>query len=125
MTVVPVAGDVSKSIEPPCRLCRVAVVVALVAVLVGSAGSTAYDPALTALLRAAGAKWAGATVSAQGGAGLELSSGTAVMAIGPGGGGPGGGNGVSAQIRTWVQQHYTATTVGGQTVYDLTAPTGG
>lgn len=125
----------------------------------GGPGEASTDPALTALLRNAGTKWAAATVSAQGAAGLELSSGTAVMAIGgftgsdpaptlaqfqawvsqgqvhyfiasnggPGGGGPGGGDnsGVSAQIRTWVQQHYTATTVGDQTVYDLTAPTAG
>ncbi|WP_235487239.1 hypothetical protein, partial [Frankia sp. AvcI1] len=32
-------------------------------------------------------------------------------------GGPGG------TISTWVQQHYTATTIGGEPVYDLTAPT--
>jgi 4-amino-4-deoxy-L-arabinose transferase-like glycosyltransferase len=153
----------------------------------GGRGEVSNDPALTALLRDAGTRWAAATVSAQGAAGLELSSGTAVMAIGgftgsdpaptleqfqawvaqgqvhyfiashggpggdgsggdgpgggalgsggPGGGGPGGGaagdggpgggSGVSAQIRTWVQQHYTATTVGGQTVYDLTLPPAG
>ncbi|HTK62562.1 MAG TPA: glycosyltransferase family 39 protein [Pseudonocardia sp.] len=130
----------------------------------GGPGAVSNDPALTALLRNAGTKWAAATVSAQGAAGLELSSGTAVMAIGgftgsdpaptleqfqawvaqgqvhyfiasnggpggpggPGGaGGPGGSSGVGAKIRTWVQQHYTATTVGGETVYDLTAPTTG
>ncbi len=33
-------------------------------------------------------------------------------------GGPGGGSGSSA-ISTWVSQHFTATTVGGYTVYDL------
>ena len=41
----------------------------------------------------------------------------------PGGtGGPGGGGGTStvgSQITTWVEAHYTATTVGGTTVYDL------
>jgi 4-amino-4-deoxy-L-arabinose transferase-like glycosyltransferase len=37
------------------------------------------------------------------------------------GGGPGGsGNDVGAQITAWVAAHYTATTVGGLTVYDLT-----
>ena len=36
-----------------------------------------------------------------------------------GGGGRGGGTGT--QITTWVEAHYTATTVGGSTVYDLTA----
>ena len=41
--------------------------------------------------------------------------------IGGGGiGGPGGGGGGAAsQISQWVQQHYTATTVGDTTVYDL------
>lgn len=29
------------------------------------------------------------------------------------------------QITEWVEAHYTATTVGGVTVYDLTVPTGG
>ncbi len=36
------------------------------------------------------------------------------------GGGPGGG-GIAAQITSWVQQNFTATTVGSQTVYDLTS----
>ena len=35
------------------------------------------------------------------------------------GGGPGGGGGSSA-ISSWVQAHYSSTTVGGTTVYDLT-----
>ena len=34
-----------------------------------------------------------------------------------GGGGPGGGN---SEIANWVAANYTATTVGGSTVYDLT-----
>ncbi|WP_130289126.1 hypothetical protein [Pseudonocardia sediminis] len=42
---------------------------------------------------------------------------------GQGGGGQGGEDGVGSQITAWVQAHYTATTVGGQTVYDLTRPT--
>ncbi|HEY1574796.1 MAG TPA: glycosyltransferase family 39 protein [Pseudonocardiaceae bacterium] len=37
-----------------------------------------------------------------------------------GGGGPGGGSGAAQQITAWVIAHYTATTIGGQTVYDLT-----
>jgi 4-amino-4-deoxy-L-arabinose transferase-like glycosyltransferase len=37
-----------------------------------------------------------------------------------GGGGPGGGSGVGTQITSWVESHYTATTIGGETVYDLT-----
>jgi 4-amino-4-deoxy-L-arabinose transferase-like glycosyltransferase len=39
---------------------------------------------------------------------------------GPGGGGPGGGSGSSSEIASWVSSHFTATTVGGTTVYDLT-----
>ena len=34
-----------------------------------------------------------------------------------------GGSDATVQITTWVKQHYTATTVGGTAVYDLTAPT--
>jgi len=38
------------------------------------------------------------------------------------GGGPGGdSDSTSAQIAAWVAANYPATTVGGQTVYDLTA----
>ncbi|WP_211247748.1 glycosyltransferase family 39 protein [Cryptosporangium arvum] len=39
------------------------------------------------------------------------------------GGGRGGDRGTAGAISTWVEQHYTATTVGSQTVYDLTKPT--
>ena len=42
---------------------------------------------------------------------------------GPGGMGGMGGSGTSAQITAWVQANFTARTVGGTTVYDLTAPT--
>jgi 4-amino-4-deoxy-L-arabinose transferase-like glycosyltransferase len=44
---------------------------------------------------------------------------------GGGGGRMGGGmgsSGTSAQISSWVTAHYTAKTIGGTTVYDLTAP---
>jgi 4-amino-4-deoxy-L-arabinose transferase-like glycosyltransferase len=37
-----------------------------------------------------------------------------------GGGGPGG----NSEIAEWVQQHFTSTSVGGATVYDLTRPAG-
>ncbi|MBT2451127.1 glycosyltransferase family 39 protein [Streptomyces sp. ISL-43] len=40
-----------------------------------------------------------------------------------GGGGPGGG--VSSTIESWVKATFTASTVGGATFYDLTAPTSG
>ncbi len=42
------------------------------------------------------------------------------MGGGPGGGGPGGGgSGTASQITSWVEANFTATTVGGVTVYDL------
>jgi len=41
---------------------------------------------------------------------------------GGGAGGPGGATTDAAQISAWVQAHFTAKTVGGMTVYDLTAP---
>jgi hypothetical protein len=37
-------------------------------------------------------------------------------------GGPGGGSGYGSQITAWVEAHFTARSVGGMTVYDLTAP---
>ncbi|MCX4098153.1 glycosyltransferase family 39 protein [Nocardia sp. alder85J] len=102
------------------------------------------------LTDSSGYRWAAAAVGAQSTASLELNTGTSVMAIGGftgsdpsptpaqfqqyvadgdihyfiagGGMGPGGDSGSAAQISTWVQQHYQATTVGGTTVYDLTAP---
>ncbi|MFJ7215115.1 glycosyltransferase family 39 protein [Amycolatopsis sp. NPDC098790] len=90
-------------------------------------------------------KWAAATTGSQNAASLELASGKAVIGIGgwsgsdPAptldefkayvaageieyyidggrGGGPGGG---SSEITAWVTANFTATTVDGQTVYDL------
>src|SRR6185436_16180066 len=40
------------------------------------------------------------------------------------GGGPGGGDGTGSAIQNWVAANYTAQTVGGITVYDLTQPGG-
>ncbi len=37
------------------------------------------------------------------------------------GGGPSGGSGTSSEITSWVEQTFTSSTVGGVTVYDLTA----
>ncbi|HEX6678732.1 MAG TPA: glycosyltransferase family 39 protein [Actinomycetes bacterium] len=103
---------------------------------------------------AKGYTWAAAAVGSNSAAGIQLASDQPVMAVGgfngsdPAptlaqfqqyvsqgkvhyfiagggmGGGPGGGAGTSSQIASWVQQHFTAKTVGGATVYDLTAPTG-
>ena len=93
--------------------------------------------------------WVAATVRANSAAGYELATGDPVMAIGGfngtdpaptlaqfqqyvhdgkihyfigGGGGPGsaGTSSTAAQIAAWVQQNFSATTVGGVTVYDLT-----
>ena len=106
---------------------------------------------LTALLTATDGTWSAAVSSSQSAASLELASGTAVMSTGGWGGsdaavtleqfqayvadgqityyvggGQGGGPGgdsdsTSSQIAAWVAANYTATTVGGQTVYDLQA----
>ena len=94
-------------------------------------------------------RWAAATSGSQSAATYQLASEQPVMAIGgftgsdpsptlaqfqayvaagdvhyfiAGGGGGGGGRGGSSEISTWVTQHYTASTVGGVTVYDLTQP---
>jgi 4-amino-4-deoxy-L-arabinose transferase-like glycosyltransferase len=98
---------------------------------------------------ASGYKWAAATISSTSAASLELgSNGVPVMAIGgftgsdpaptlaqfeklvsareihyfvsSGAGGPGGSSGSGSQITAWVKAHFTAKTVGGMTVYDLT-----
>jgi 4-amino-4-deoxy-L-arabinose transferase-like glycosyltransferase len=113
----------------------------------GEGAST--NSALVALLKATNSTWAAATTGSNSAAPLQLASGRPIMAIGGfsgsdpaptlaqfkqwvsegkvhyfvgggnggGGGGFGGGN---SDISTWVQQNYTATTVGGSTVYDLT-----
>jgi hypothetical protein len=50
-----------------------------------------------------------------------VSSGTGAGA-GTGAGGPGGSSGSVSRITAWVKAHFTAKTVGGMTVYDLTTP---
>jgi 4-amino-4-deoxy-L-arabinose transferase-like glycosyltransferase len=106
------------------------------------------NAALVAALQATHTRWAAATVGSQSAAPLELSSGKAVMAIGgfagsdPAptlaqfqasvkageikyflaggfGGGRGGSDGAGSAITSWVESHYTAKTLGGMTVYDL------
>jgi hypothetical protein len=104
---------------------------------------------LTALLTATDSTWSAAVSTSQSAASLELATGTAVMSTGGWsgsdsavtleqfqayvasgdiayyvGGGQGGGPGgqsdsTSSQIAEWVAANYTATTVGGQTVYDM------
>ncbi len=95
---------------------------------------------------AAGYSWVAATIDANSAAGYQLATDDPVMAIGGfngtdptptlgqfeeyvaqgrihyfvGGGGPG----TSSVIAQWVAQHFTATSVDGVTVYDLTQPAG-
>ncbi len=117
----------------------------------GPGGPARVDAEVVGLLRSAGTDWSAATVGSMGAAGLALASDTDVMAIGgfnggdpaptleefqadvaagrihwfvgnEGRGGPGGDRGTGGQIAAWVQQHFTARTVGEQTLYDLTAP---
>ncbi|MFT4227918.1 glycosyltransferase family 39 protein, partial [Micropruina sp.] len=114
-------------------------------------GASVSSELLTALqANASEYTWVAATTGAQNAASYQLASGYPVMAIGGfngsdpsptlaqfqewvaqgkihyfiGGGNFGGQNGGSqaaSEIATWVQQNYTATTVGNTTVYDLTA----
>jgi 4-amino-4-deoxy-L-arabinose transferase-like glycosyltransferase len=99
--------------------------------------------------------WVAAAVGSNNASGYQLASQEPVMAIGGfngsdpsptlarfqayvaakkihyfvGGGGPGGnsmgGSNVSSQISAWVQANFTATTIDGATVYDLTAAASG
>jgi 4-amino-4-deoxy-L-arabinose transferase-like glycosyltransferase len=96
--------------------------------------------------------WVAVTVGANDAAGYQLATGDPVMAIGGfngtdpwptlavfeklvsegrihyfiaagSGGGPGvGGSSDSSAISTWVESHFSTTTVGGTTLYDLTEP---
>ena len=120
----------------------------------GLGGSTQVSSALAGLLArgASGYRWAAATVSSDGAAPLQLASGAPVMAIGGFNGTDpaptlaqferyvadheihyfigdnrdsfGGGSGDAAKITAWVQEHFTAQTVGGETVYDLSGQAG-
>ncbi|WP_293236954.1 glycosyltransferase family 39 protein [Mycolicibacterium sp.] len=119
----------------------------------GGWGQDADNPQLEAMLRATHTDFSAAINRSNAAAGLELSTDTAVMAIGGFGGSdpaptlgefqqdvanhrigyyiapsqehrPGGFSGRAAHtdISTWVAAHFTPTTVGSDTVYDLTAP---
>jgi hypothetical protein len=94
--------------------------------------------------------WAAATVGSESAAPLQLAAGEPVMSIGGFNGTDpapslaqfrrlvaeheihyfvganahsfGGGSGAASAITRWVAAHFTARTVGGETVYDLTAP---
>ncbi len=114
----------------------------------GLLNATTPNQALVTALRANGSDytWVAATVGSNNAAGLQLATDKPVMAIGGFNGtdpapslaqfkawvaagrihyfiaaGTGGSSGstVADQITTWVTAHYTSTTIGGQTVYDL------
>ncbi len=116
----------------------------------GGSGTSGVSADTVTLLQqgASGYRWAAAAVTANGAAPLQIASGVPIMAIGGfngtdpsptlaefrqlvadgnvhyfvasgGGGGPGGGS-TSSEISAWVAENYTAQTVGGYTVYDLT-----
>jgi 4-amino-4-deoxy-L-arabinose transferase-like glycosyltransferase len=119
----------------------------------GLGGGTQVSSALVKLLEqdASSYTWVAATEGSTAAAPIELATGDAVMAIGgfngtdpwptlavfeklvaehkvhyyvgQGSESFGGGNGSSA-IASWVAAHFTAQTVGGQTVYNLTKPKG-
>jgi 4-amino-4-deoxy-L-arabinose transferase-like glycosyltransferase len=112
------------------------------------AGDESAGTAIGTLLSQTTNTWAAATTGSQSAASLELASGKAVIGIGGwdgsdpaptlaefqqyvangqihyyiagGRGGGGGGGGSSSAITDWVAANFTATTVDGQTVYDLT-----
>jgi 4-amino-4-deoxy-L-arabinose transferase-like glycosyltransferase len=116
----------------------------------GLGGNTKVSSALAALLEkdAARYRWAAATVGTQSAAPLQLATRQPMLAIGGFNGTDpvptlaqfermvsageihyfvgansssfGGGTGPAAQITAWVAAHFTARTVGGVTVYDLT-----
>ncbi|WP_445971324.1 mannosyltransferase YkcB-related protein [Curtobacterium poinsettiae] len=115
----------------------------------GTGGGTSTSSALRKLLEASDAKWAAAVNGSQSAAQLELDTDTAVMAIGGWSsdpaptlaqfkaavadgdigyyvssgsrGGMGGGSSTASAIQEWVAANYGSTTVGGQTVYDLSS----
>lgn len=111
-------------------------------------GGSASSTGLSTLLSGTTTQWAAAVSSSQTAAELELSSGKAVIAIGGWsgtddsptlaqfqsyvadgeityyisggqGGGTGGSDSSASEIQSWVEAHFTATTVGNTTVYVL------
>ncbi|TSD97237.1 glycosyltransferase family 39 protein [Skermania sp. ID1734] len=116
----------------------------------GTPGSS-ENSAVEALIKNTDTRWAAATVGSHGAASLELSTGASVMAIGGftgsdnsptlaqfkqyvtdhevgyfiadqgGPGGRGDGDGAASQISAWVKANFTAKTIGGTTVYELSS----
>jgi 4-amino-4-deoxy-L-arabinose transferase-like glycosyltransferase len=120
----------------------------------GLGGSTQVSKALTSLLEqdASAYTWAAATVGSESAAPLQLATGQPVMSIGGFNGTDpsltlaqfkklvaghrihyfvgenthsfGGGSGDASAISSWVAAHFTAQTVGGESVYNLASPAG-
>jgi hypothetical protein len=118
----------------------------------GGRGGDVDNDALDAMLSGTHTDWSAAVNGSSTAAGLELSTNTAVMAIGgfsgsdpvptlsqfqqdvashkvtyyiapdSNGGGPGRGGKQHSDISTWVAATFTPITVGSDTVYNLTAP---
>ncbi|MCK8616722.1 ArnT family glycosyltransferase [Gordonia sp. C13] len=107
----------------------------------GPGGDISSNAELVAALKATTTTWAAATNGSQSAAGIEIATGTSVMAIGGWSGDPaptleqfiayvqagkisyylggGGGPGGNSEISEWVAANYTATTIAGTTVYQF------
>ena len=114
----------------------------------GPGGAEDDNAALAQLIEGADSRWAAASVGSMGVSGLELETGSSIMAIGgftgsdnsptlaqfqayvtdhqvryfigsDRGGPPHGKSGSAEEITAWVQQNFTPIDVGGTTVYDL------
>jgi hypothetical protein len=77
------------------------------------------------ILSAGGAFGGGATAGGRAAGAGAGSTGDATRTTLGAGAARGGTTSDSAQVEAWVEDHFTATTVGGETVYNLTAPTSG
>ncbi len=112
-------------------------------------GSTPSAAITTLFEQSTGYRWTAAAIGANNASGYQLASGKAIMAIGgfngtdptptlaqfeqyvksgaihyfiaSGGTGGGGSAGTSSAITSWVEQSFTAKTVGGTTIYDLSS----
>lgn len=91
----------------------------------GMPGENATSTELTQLLKSSNAKWSAIVSGATQAAGLELATGTSVIALGGWNGGDGGGAGASgpgggnSEVADWVAANFKAQTVGDSTAYKL------
>jgi hypothetical protein len=119
----------------PSRPVRVTLVAATtLAALVwlpGAASTASAEPEVASLLAGSGTTWSAAVAGTEQAAGLELASGTSVLAaddltlaafqsyVATGRVRYVVSDGMPAEILSWVAQEHEATSVGGRTVYDL------